>query len=107
MSMTQLAGQPRVLYDSGGWYICTNDVVVSITVRVKTASGSWASAACPYTLPESLRPKVTYQAPVATSNGASVTGVMFANTNGTITVANQGGSGSDGTRMGSLSYVVV
>lgn len=107
MSMTQLAGQPRVLYDSGGWYVCTNDVVVSITVRVKTESGSWASVSCPYTLPESLRPKVTYQAPVATANGASVTGVMFANTDGTITVANQGGSGSDGTRMGSLSYVVV
>lgn len=107
MSMTQLAGQPRVLYDSGGWYICTNDVVVSITVRVKTGSGSWASSACPYMLPESLRPKTTFQAPVATANGGSITGVMFANTDGTITVANQGGNGSDGLRMGSLSYVVV
>lgn len=106
MSMTRLAGQPRVLYDSGGWYVCTNDVVVSITVRVKTASGSWASVACPYMLPESLRPKTTFQAPVATANGGSITGVMFANTDGTITVANQGGNGSDGTRMGSLSYVV-
>lgn len=107
MSMTILAGQPRVLYDSGGWYICTNDVIVSITARVKTDSGSWASLTCPYTLPESLRPKITFQAPVATANGKSVTGVMFANTDGTITVANQGGNGSDGLRMGSLSYVVV
>lgn len=107
MSMTRLAGQPRVLYDSDGWYVCTNDVIVSITVRVKTDSGSWASRACPYMLPESLRPKTTLQAPVATANGSSVTGVMFANTDGTITVANQGGNGSNGLRMGSLSYVVV
>ena len=107
MSMTRLAGQPRVLYDSDGWYVCTNDVIVSIAVRVKTDSGSWASRACPYMLPESLRPKTTFQAPVATANGGSITGVMFANTDGTITVANQGGNGSDGLRMGSLSYVVV
>lgn len=107
MSMGLIAGAGTVLYNSNGWYVCTNGVIVSITVRVKTASGSWASVACPYTLPESLRPKTTFQAPVATANGGSITGVMFVNTDGTITVANQGGSGSDGLRMGSVCYVVV
>ena len=104
MSMGLIAGAGTVLYNSNGWYVCTNGVIVS---RVKTASGSWASVACPYTLPESLRPKTTFQAPVATANGGSITGVMFVNTDGTITVANQGGSGSDGLRMGSVCYVVV
>jgi hypothetical protein len=107
MSMTQLAGQPRVLYDSGGWYVCTNGVVVSISARVKTGSGSWDSVSCPYVLPQELRPKTVINAPVATQNGGSITGVMFVNTDGTIAVGNQGGSGSDGTRMGSISYVVV
>lgn len=106
MSMGLIAGAGTVLYNSNGWYVCTNGVVVSINVRVKTGSGSWDSVSCPYVLPQGLRPKAGINAPVATANGGSVTGVLFANTDGTITVANQGGSGSDGTRMGSLSYVV-
>lgn len=106
MSMGLIAGAGTVLYNSNGWYVCTNGVVVSITARVKTGSGSWDSVSCPYVLPQELRPKATINAPVATQNGGSITGVMFVNTDGTISVGNQGGSGSDGTRMGSLSYVV-
>lgn len=106
MSMGLIAGVGTVLYNSNGWYVCTNGVVVSITVRAKTGSGSWDSVSCPYVLPQELRPKFTINAPVATASGGSITGVMFANADGTITVANQGGSGSDELRMGSVCYVV-
>lgn len=105
--MGLIAGAGTVLYNSNGWYVCTNGVVVSINARVKTGSGSWDSVSCPYVLPQEFRPKSTINASVATQNGGSITGVMFVNTDGTIAVGNQGGSGSDGLRMGSLSYVVV
>jgi hypothetical protein len=106
MSMGLIAGAGTVLYNSNGWYVCTNGVVVSITARVKTGSGSWDSVSCPYVLPQEFRPKAGINAHVATQNGGSITGVMFVNTDGTIVVGNQGGSGSDGTRMGSVCYVV-
>lgn len=106
MSMELIAGAGTVLYNSNGWYVCTNGVVVSIVARVKTGSGSWDSVNCPYVLPQEFRPKSTINAPVATQNGGSITGVMFVNTDGTIAVGNQGGSGSDGLRMGSVCYVV-
>lgn len=106
MSMELIAGAGTVLYNSNGWYVCTNGVVVSINARVKTGSGSWDIVSCPYVLPQKLRPKATINAHVATQNGGSITGVMLVNTDGTISVTNQGGSGSDGLRMGSVCYVV-
>lgn len=104
--MGLIAGAGTVLYNSNGWYVCTNGVVVSIVARVETGSGSWDSVSCPYVLPQEFRPKSVINAPVATQNGGSITGVMFVNTDGTISVGNQGGSGSDGWRMGSVCYVV-
>lgn len=105
MSMREIAGVGSMLYNSGGWTVMNAGPIVAVSVRVHTGSGSWDSVKCPYVIPDELRPTATINAPVATANGASVTGALFANTDGTITVANQGGSGSDGLRIGALCYV--
>ena len=105
MSMREVAGVGSMLYNSDGWTVMNAGPIVAVSVRVHTGSGSWDSVKCPYVLPEGLRPAVTINTPVSTENGASVTGALFANTDGTITVANLGGSGSDGMRSGALCYV--
>ena len=105
MSMREVAGVGSMLYNSDGWTVISAGPIVAVSVRVHTGSGSWDSVKCPYTLPEGLRPEVTINAPVSTENGASVTGAVSANTDGTITVTNLGGSGSDGLRRGALCYV--
>lgn len=105
MGVTQVAGPGRVLYDSGGWTVAAMGSLVLVSVFLKTGGGSWDTAKCPYVLPKGLRPPVTWRGACTTQNGGSVTGTLYANTDGTMTVANQGGSGSDGYRSGSLCFV--
>ena len=105
MGVTQICGPGRVLYDSGGWTVAATGRLVLVAVVVKTGGGSWDSLKRPYVLPVGMRPPVTWQAACSTQNAGSVTGVLTANTDGTITVSNQGGSGSGDFRRGSLCFV--
>ena len=73
---------------------------------VTTGGGSWDATTCPYVLPDHYRPKRDVFAALVTANGGSWTGQLAVRTNGTITVANIGNSGSTDGRYGSLSYPI-
>ena len=96
-----------ILYDSGGWTVVRRSGLVLVDVGgVTTGGGSWDTTTCPYVLPDHCRPKRDVFAALVTSNGGSWTGQLAVRTNGTITVANIGNSGSTDGRYGSLSYPI-
>lgn len=96
-----------ILYDSGGWTVVRRSGLVLVDVGgVTTGGGSWDETTCPYVLPDHYRPKRDVFAALVTSNGGSWTGQLAVRTNGTITVANIGNSGSTDGRYGSLSYPI-
>ena len=71
---------------------------------VSLGDGSWASAKCPYSVPKGLRPKIRKVASASVANGATPS-VLWVETNGEVTVRNQGGTGRSGGRYGMLSYL--
>lgn len=96
-----------ILYDSGGWTVVRRSGLVLVDVGgVTTGGGSWDATTCPYVLPDHYRPKRDVFAALVTANGGSWTGQLAVRTNGTITVANIGNSGSTDGRYGSLSYPI-
>lgn len=104
MTMARIGGFGDVLYDSGGWTVCSMGHVVFVNVRVSVGSGSWDSSKCPYKLPAGLRPPSTHFAALTTQNGGSTTGVLIVDPDGTISVSNQGSSGSGNLRIGSTCF---
>lgn len=102
-------GFTRLYYDyDAGWVVYASDYLVCIYAwGVHIGSGSWDSKTCPYVLPEKYRPSLSHiTTPVVTTNGGSCTSVLAAKSDGTITVSNRGGSGSDDARYGVLFYPV-
>lgn len=96
-----------ILYDSGGWTVVRRSGLVLVDVGgVTTGGGSWDATTCPYVLPDHYRPKRDVFAALVMANGGSWTGQLAVRTNGTITVANIGNSGSTDGRYGSLSYPI-
>lgn len=69
MTMARIGGFGDVLYDSGGWTVCSMGHVVFVNVRVSVGSGPWDSSKCPYKLPAGLRPPSTHFAALTTQNG--------------------------------------
>ena len=104
MTMARIGGFGDVLYDSGGWTVCSMGHMVFVNVLVSVGSGSWSSRMCPYALPAGLRPPSTWRSALTTQNGGSTTGVLTVDTDGTISVSNQGSSGSGNARIGSTCF---
>lgn len=93
-----LNGSITVLY---GADFCT--VQVS---GIQIDNGSWAEAAFPTKVRRAYCPAVDVSAALCVENGGSATGLVMVATDGTIKVTNRGGSGSTGSRRGSVSWPV-
>lgn len=104
MTMARIGGLGDVLYQSDGWTVCSMGRIVLVNVAVSLGSGSWDSRECPYVLPAGLRPPCSWRSALTTQNGGSTTGVLIVDTDGTISVSNQGSSGSGNLRLGSTCF---
>lgn len=71
-----------------------------------SSADSWATERLSYTLPAAYRPGITVQGPLQTANGASTTGTVVVNTDGSIDVKNVGNAGSTDQRFGMVVYPV-
>lgn len=81
----------------------------SCTVQVTgvvLGTGAWASDAYPDKVKAVCRPAVEVSGALCVENGESSTGLLVVSTDGTVTVKNMGGAGSDGKRRGSVSWPV-
>lgn len=74
--------------------------------NVSIGSGSWESAVCPNKVDSKYFPAVEISAPVSVENGKSTTGLLVVGADGSVSVRNMGGAGSDGKRRGSVSWPV-
>lgn len=81
----------------------------SCTVQVSGVqidNGSWAEVSFPDKVKQACRPAVGVSAALCVENGGSSTGLLMVDTDGTIKVTNRGGSGSTGSRRGSVSWPI-
>lgn len=97
-SFSWLNGKVSIMYGSE---VC----VVQVT-GVTLESGSWASADFNIRVKKVCRPAVEVSAPLCVENGASSTGLLIVGVDGTISVKNMGGAGSDGKRRGSVCWPI-
>lgn len=93
-----LGGKISFLYGADS---CT----VQVTSVVLTG-GSWDSAVFLDKVKPAWRPMVEVSSSLCVENGGSVTGLLVVTVDGTVSVRNMGGAGSDGKRMGSVSWPV-
>ena len=81
----------------------------SCTVQVsgiQIDNGPWSEVPFPTKVKPECRPAVDVSAALCVENGASSTGLLMVDTDGTIKVTNRGGSGSTGSRRGSVSWPI-
>lgn len=81
----------------------------SCTVQVsgiQIDNGSWSSVSFPVKVKPAYRPAVEVSAALCVENGASTTGLVIVGTDGTVSITNRGGSGSNSSRRGSVSWPV-
>ena len=93
------------LYDGGGWHIWRMGRLVMVCAsEVSVPDGSWASAKCPYTIPEGLRPS-EWLTSAGTSRDGALSTVLGVGKDGVVSISNYGGGGGANTRFGSLTYI--
>lgn len=97
-SFSWLGGKISFLY---GADLCT----VQVT-GVAIDTGSWASVVYPDKVKLACRPAVEVSASLSTENGGSSTGLLVVGPDGTVSVKNMGGSGSNGKRRGGVSWPI-
>lgn len=73
---------------------------------IQIDTGSWAEVSFPNNVKQGCRPAVDVSAALCVENGASSTGLLMVGTDGTIKVTNRGGTGSTGSRRGSVSWPI-
>lgn len=81
----------------------------SCTVQVsgiQIDAGSWAEVPFTEKVKQAWRPVVDVSAALCVENGASSTGLLMVGTDGTVKVTNRGGTGSTGSRRGSVSWPI-
>lgn len=81
----------------------------SCTVQVsgiQIDNDSWSSVSFPTKVKPACRPAVDVSAGLCVENGGSTTGLVIVGTDGTISITNRGGSGSTGSRRGSVSWPI-
>lgn len=95
------------LYDTQYWSVVRVGMVVLVkATEIVTEADSWATLKCPYTVPEELRPKKTWQAPMTVGNGGSTTRMLRVTATGAIEVFNYGSTGSRNVSNGMLVYPI-
>lgn len=73
---------------------------------IQIEADSWAEVSFPDKVKQECRPVVDVSAALCVENGGSSTGLLMVGTDGTIKVTNRGGSGSTGSRRGSVSWPI-
>lgn len=104
-------GQWAASYHYQHW---TNwDLFINYSARIvrvecngaKTGSGSWDSINAPFKIPNECVPKRKLNASVVVQNGGSTTKMLSVNENGTVSLSNQGGSGSANSCLDGITYI--
>lgn len=113
----------RYVKEDGGWhdtlevsttnwlngsitFLCGADSCTVQVSGIQIDSGSWSEVAFPTKVKPACRPAVDVSAALCTENGASTTGLVIVGTDGTVSITNRGGSGSTGSRRGSVSWPI-
>lgn len=106
--------------DSGQWVASyyyqhwTNwDLFINYLARIvrvecngaKTGTGSWDSIKAPFKVPDKCVPKRQLNTSVVVQNGGSTTKMLSVGADGTVTLSNQGGSGSANSCFGGITYI--
>lgn len=86
--------------------LCGADSCTVQVSGIQIDSESWSTAVFPSKVPQACCPVVSVSAALCTENGASSTGLVTVEPNGTIAVNNRGGAGSTGSRRGSVSWPI-
>lgn len=73
---------------------------------IQIDAASWAEVPFPDKVKQACRPAVDISAALCTENGASTTGLLMVDADGTIKVTNRGAAGSVGSRRGSVSWPI-
>ena len=93
---------------NGNWEMWVNSMSrtgMIVTSGNNLNGGSWDSIKAPFTIPEYARPTRNIQNAAVTQNGGSTTAVIGINTQGEISLSNQGASGSTNTLIASITWV--
>lgn len=86
--------------------LCGADSCMVQVSGIQIGAESWAEVSFPNKVKQSCRPAVDVSASLCVENGGSSTGLLMVGTDGTIKVTNRGGSGSTGSRRGSVSWPI-
>lgn len=115
-----MADNVHYVRDSGQWVASyyyqhwTNwDLFINYLARIvrvecngaKTGSGSWDSIKAPFKIPDKCVPKRQLNTSVVVQNGGSTTKMLSVATDGTVSLSNQGSSGSANTCLGGITYI--
>lgn len=87
-------------------FLCGADSCTVQVSGIQIDNGSWSEVAFPTKVKPACRPAVEVSAALCVENGGSTTGLVIVGTDGTVTVTNRGGSGSTGSRRGSVSWPI-
>lgn len=71
----------------------------------KTGSGSWDTINAPFKVPDKCVPKRKLNTSVVVQNGGSTTKMLSVTEDGTVSLSNQGGSGSADACLGGITYI--
>ena len=113
----------RYVRENGSWHetlevVTTNWLNGSLTLLygadscmvqvsgIQIDSSSWAEISFPQKVRQNCCPAVNVSAALCVENGSSSTGLLMVDNDGTIKVTNRGGSGSVGSRRGSVSWPI-
>lgn len=86
--------------------LCGADSCTVQVSGIQIGNGSWDEVVFPTKVKPACRPAVGVSAALCVENGASTTGLLTVDTDGTIKVTNRGGTGSTGSRRGSVSWPI-
>lgn len=73
---------------------------------IQIDDGSWSEVSFPTQVRQACCPVVDVSAALCVENGGSSTGLLMVGTDGTVKITNRGGSGSTGSRRGSVSWPI-
>lgn len=97
-SYNWLGGKISFLYGASSCTVQVTDVMLD--------GGSWSSASFQDKVKPVCRPAVEVSSSLCVENGGAITGLLTVGTDGTVSVANKGGTGSNGKRRGSVSWPI-
>ena len=115
-----IADNAHYVRDSGQWVASyyyqhwTNwDLFINYLARIvrvecngaKTGSGSWDTIKAPFKIPYKCVPKRQLNTSVVVQNGGSTTKMLTVAVDGTVSLSNQGSSGSANSCLGGITYI--